>query len=219
MLSQKQGRAIDRVFLPERQFITSILRKELRGVRSVLDLGCGDGLKQPLRDVRYKGYTVGVDVYADSVRKAKSLHTHTRFLRLDITKNWNRFRDKSFDAVTAFDLIEHLTKKEGSKLIWQAQRIARKKVIILTPNGYVSQDARLRRGNRWNKHRCGWSEEEFLQQGFRCIGAGGLKIGRGEKATIRFRPWTLGQLFANVSQAVLWRFSSLCYHLIAVKDL
>lgn len=219
MLSQYLGIIIDRIFLPERQFIAAVLRNELRGIRSVLDIGCGNGVKQPLRDARYRGYAIGVDIHTDSVKKSKYLRTHTRVLCLDITKNWGRFRDKSFDAVTAFDFIEHLSKDEGSKLISQAERIARKKIIFLTPNGFIRQNVRLRGESRWNKHRSGWSEREFSQFGFRCIGVGGLKTIRGEKAAIRLRPWTLWQLVANVSQSVLWRFPSLCYHLIAVKDL
>ncbi len=219
MLSQDLGITIDRIFPPERQFIATVLRSELRGIRSVLDIGCGNGVKQPLRDARYKGCAVGIDIHSDSVKKSRRLRTHARILCLDITKNWGRFRNKSFDAVTAFDLIEHLSKREGSKLISEAERIARKKIIFLTPNGYVPQAVRLRGESKWNNHRSGWSKGDFLHYGFRCVGVGGLKVVRGEKAAIRFRPWTLWQFLANVSQAFLWRFPSLCYHLVAIKSL
>jgi ubiquinone/menaquinone biosynthesis C-methylase UbiE len=36
------------------------------------------------------------------------------------------FDDDSFDAVIAFDLIEHLTQQDGLRLIAEAERVARR---------------------------------------------------------------------------------------------
>ena len=50
------------------------------------------------------------------------------------------FSDRSFDAVIALELLEHLNKEEGYELIHNMERWARSKVIVSTPNGFCRMD-------------------------------------------------------------------------------
>jgi len=58
-------------------------------------------------------------------------------VKVDVLEIEVHFGWDSFDVVLVFDLIEHITKENGEKLIRQLENIARDKVIIFTPNGFM----------------------------------------------------------------------------------
>ncbi|MCL4397637.1 class I SAM-dependent methyltransferase [Patescibacteria group bacterium] len=188
------------------------------GTTTILDVGCSDGRESFLRDVRFLGRITGVEAYIPAAKKALESKAYHKVIVGDISKLWKKFKDNSFDAVVSFDVIEHLDKTQGWELIKQAQRIARRKVIILTPNGYISQDDKHTEINPWNKHRSGWFAKDFNAAGFACIGAGGLKFLRREEGYIRFSPKTIWLVVANVSQFFFSRMPALSFHLLAVKS-
>jgi len=90
----------------------------------------------------------------------------------DIRKINELFYEKSFDVVTAFDAIEHLEKEEGFKLIKDAEKIARKKVIFLTPEKWdynkkaVENESYWSFGNLSNLHKSLWTEKDFTDLGY-----------------------------------------------------
>jgi predicted SAM-dependent methyltransferase len=49
------------------------------------------------------------------------------------------FEENSFDCIVATDLLEHLSAPEGLKFLEMAKKIAKKKVIIFTPSGYINK--------------------------------------------------------------------------------
>ena len=61
----------------------------------------------------------------------------------------------SFDVVIAFDLIEHLSKEDGYRLVYEMERIARRICVIFTPNGHVWQPPRP--DNSFDAHLSGWT--------------------------------------------------------------
>jgi len=80
--------------------------------------------------------------------------------------NWRAiylFHDRVVDSVLAFDVIEHLEKEDGHALLEEAVRVARKQIVIFTPLGFVEQteDAWNMKGEYWQKHRSGWTPEDF----------------------------------------------------------
>ena len=96
------------------------------------------------------------------------------------------FGEDSFDCVVALDVIEHLEKADGLRLLEQMEIIARKKVIIFTPNGFLEQEPFD--GNEWQRHISGWEVDEMREMGFEIIGINGWKALRGERAKIAIRP-------------------------------
>lgn len=152
--------------------------KSLVGINSLLDVGCGS--HSPIRPFSKSFYSVGVDLYEPSIEKSKQDGIHNDYKKIDVLEIGNNFKPDSFDCVIALDVIEHLTKEEGYKLLDMMEKIARKKVIIYTPNGFIPQGADD--GNLWQIHKSGWSTEDMKKRGYKVIGENGLQKIRKEIA-------------------------------------
>ena len=177
------------------------LRSALRDCRSVLDAGCGS--QSNLRYIcQNSTHTMGLDGHAASLEKARLSGTHDEYRQLDVRELSNAFPSGAFDACIALDVIEHLTKEEGNQFLKQLERIARKKVVVFTPNGFMPQ------GNTevgdYQKHMSGWTADEMIERGYDVTGSLGLKILRGEYHKIRFKPkclWLLLSILSDICYA------------------
>ncbi len=76
--------------------------------------------------------------------------------------------DKSVDSVFLLDVIEHLAKEDGHRLLGDCERVAREQIVLFTPLGFLLQeyaagevDAWGYHGGQWQSHRSGWSPEDF----------------------------------------------------------
>ena len=182
---------------------------------SVLDLGCGDN--SPLGFIQKKKYLVGVDGFKKSIQISKSKNIHDKYLHKDVLSIKDDFPKKSFDAVVALDVIEHLEKKDGFKLIKLMEHFATKKVILLTPNGFVNQTGE---GNGLQEHLSGWSVFGFKKQGFKVVGRYGIRGLRQEKAELKYRPKILWGLISELSNILYTRNNpKKAYSLLAIKEL
>ena len=83
-------------------------------------------------------------------------------------------KDKSFDAVVLFQVLEHLQKNECYSLIQQVEEIANKMIVITTPNGFVEQEPY--NNNPFQEHKSGWVVDEFRKLGYSVYGLEGPKI-------------------------------------------
>jgi len=199
------------------------LIKELKDCDSVLDLGCG---WQSLLSYIPKKFSLGVDLWYPYLVESRAKRIHRYYIQADL-KNI-AFKENSFDAVLLLSVIEHLEKEEGLSLLNKISRIAKKKVIIITPNGYLKQiyepDTSLQ------AHRSGWNVDDFKKLGFKVIGLGGFKFFRKDfhcedrndyvgrtLSTIRFNPRFLWLLVAEFSQIFSWHFSKFSFELFCVK--
>lgn len=145
------------------------LRKELKDCDSVLDLGCGSN--SVLRYATHRFWSIGVDAWKDSLVESKGNRIHDDYIMADLTKL--ELRDKSVDAVILLEVLEHLTKEEGKELVAKMSGVARKKIVITTPNGFIPQDGET---NPYQLHKAGWEIQELEELGFtRFRGVGGLE--------------------------------------------
>jgi hypothetical protein len=85
------------------------------------------------------------------------------------------FPPLSFDHVTILDVIEHLDHDEGARLLALTLPLARVSVTVFTPLGFQPQepgeggcDAWGLHGGEWQRHRSGWTPEDF--PGWRILG-------------------------------------------------
>ena len=189
------------------------LIKAIGNPKTLLDIGCGNDslVKQLPKEV----YRVGVDAFEPSLTKSRSKQIHDEYVLADIQKIRGLFPPKSFDVVLASDVIEHLTKTEGEQLLLDMERLARHKVIVFTPNGFLSQGEF--ENNQHQLHKSGWEENDFKKRGYEIIGINGLRLLRGEFASLKFRPRWVWQVISDLSQLAVRGCPKWAFQLLATK--
>ena len=135
---------------------------------TVLDLGCGYG--EPFIDTNFK-LLIGVDAW-----RIFDLPEYDLILLYDIKNIGKLIAENSFDVITCIDVIEHLEKEEGFKLIEQMERIARKEIYIFTPLKWSENKASYKDPLHWcygnkeyNTHRSLWNGEDFVNKGYKLL--------------------------------------------------
>lgn len=191
------------------------LGKELDGCTSVLDVGCGSA--SPLR--HFKGtieYSVGVDSFRSSIDQSRAAGIHHEYALMNALDISGRFPNGSFDCVVALDVLEHLTKDDGHKLLRMMERIARKKIIIFAPNGFVEQGGI--NGNLDQVHLSGWGVGEMRRMGYRVTGINGWKLLRGELARVRGWPGDFWWRISLLSEYITTHCPEHAFALLCVKE-
>lgn len=146
----------------------SEIRPHIAPADVVLDIGTG---------IRPQDYVVAgqVHICVDAFRPylerlQKETAGDPRFVFL--SSGWEdvvgMLPDRSVDSVFALDVLEHLEKAEGKRLIAEAERVTRGQIVIFTPFGFYPQsyeegeaDRWGMEGGYWQTHRSGWRPEEF----------------------------------------------------------
>lgn len=209
-----KSRCLAGVDLAMHSYITS-LRNALTGSTSVLDVGCGPDSVLQYVNIPYK---VGIDVHKPSVIHAQKHATHHELFVMNGRDAYKHFGENSFDACVLLDTIEHLEKPDGVKLLSSHERIAAKRVIVFTPNGYTSnKDIK----NPYNTHKSGWSVSDFTDRGYRVYGLFGLRMLRtGPGYRQRFKPRILFSILSRLSTVLfVKRNPQFAAALLAVKYL
>lgn len=207
----------------ERMFhtLSYCLREELKDCQTVLDLGCG--WSSPLQFCKNIEYSVGVEAYKPYLIESKRNRVHSKYINKKIEEV--SFSDNSFDAVILIEVLEHLPEKIGRRVLAKAERWARKKVIVTSPNGFTKQGSFD--NNSLQKHLSGWGALAMKGLGFQSSGLQGLKMLRqstdvhlGELTeTIRFRPKLFWFVISAASQLFAYYTPSLAFDLFSVKKL
>lgn len=139
---------------------------------------------------------------------------HNKYIKADILKL--EFEPKSFDAVIALAVIEHMTKEDGYALIEKMERWASKKIIITTTNGYLPQDEV--EGNPLQVHKSGWTLKELRDLGFKVYGKFGWIKLRGYVGRVKYRPAILWECISGVTQYFTGPFPKYAFIFFATKE-
>ncbi len=155
-----------------------------RSAKSILDIGCGEGLPMRLIKKRMKvESSTGVDLFEPYIKKARNIQTHGSYELQDIRKlNYGR---ESFDVVIASHVLEHLPKEEALMVLEKLERIAKKQIIIAAPIGEMYHPEVD--GNKLQLHLSEFEPEEFEKRNYRIIRYG-WKWLLGEKGLINKYP-------------------------------
>ncbi len=193
------------------------LTRTLRDCASVLDVGCGKNSPARFLPDTCK-LLVGVDGYRPDLERARAAGTHDELILSDIRDLRRHFQAGQFDACIALDVVEHLTREDGFSLLGNLERIARRRVVVSTPNGWLPQSAEER--GDYQEHLAGWEPAELRRRGYRVIGLNGLKILRADHHRLRFRPAFFWAVVSQLSQRS-WarRNPESAAALLAVKEL
>ena len=142
-------------------WLAPVVQELVKSDETVLDLGCG--LCAPTKTLKCKGmlHCDGFEKYLDQVKK------DVMVCQVDL-RSLLPFPNDSYDVVLLLDVIEHLYKEEARFALLEAERVARKRVIVYTPNGFVKQehDAWNLGGAVWQQHRCGFTLKELEDLGY-----------------------------------------------------
>ncbi|SRR6266704_1511620 len=199
-----------RLFSP----VLGLVRSALMDCASVLELGCGRSRIVGLAAKR-GCYTVGVDAFRPSLLAARRTDTHDELVQADALRPG--MRKKSFDAVVALDVIEHLEREQGLAMIDVCAQIARRRIVLATTNGFLAQDPY--EDNPLQRHLSGWTPSDFRVLGFQVYGVHGPRWLRGERAALRFRPWLFFEGFSRAWDVVCKGRPEEAFGLLATREL
>ena len=188
------------------------LNRELKNSQSLVELGCG--VKSPTVECIKTIFAVGIDGHLPSLLENKKNGYFKDYVLADI--NHLPLKNNSFDCVVAFDVIEHLTKHQAKMLV-DMERISKKKIILLTPNGF-NPKCHLEADNPLQIHKCGWTMEELSERGYVVFGIDGARRLRGEHASATIKPQIVGSILARLSDPFVFRCPSTAFALLCVKN-
>ena len=153
----------------ERGELIPEVMKKIQPVLVGLDIGVGIVPHDYLKSVVYvccEPYKEYVDVLAEKISKESDRVYVVQ--QTDWLKSIVDLKDKSIDSLYLIDVIEHLPKKDGEKLLKMTERVVRKQIVIFTPLGFVKQevidggkDAWGLSGAEYQEHKSGWMPEDF----------------------------------------------------------
>lgn len=186
---------------------------------TLLDIGCGRD--SPVKIVKNKK-TVGVDGFLPYIIQSKNNSIHTDYVLCDVRHLC--FKEKSVDCAAAFELIEHLTREEGIELVKNMEHVAKRNIVLSTPNGWLEQDEFD--GNKLQHHKSSWVSEDFKELGYTVFGINGMKLfrgrvqtscaGVGSKSKLNFLNLLLN-FASTILRRVVFYFPSTTSGLLAVK--
>lgn len=180
---------------PAQILVKLALRKALMGCTSVLDVGCGFS---PLLRQLGVSHAAGIEGYQPAFEKAQQLKTHDEIVLGDVRELSRHFKEGQFDACIAMDVIEHLPKEDGLRLMRDMERIAKKRVIFFTPNGFLPQRHSV--NSDLQAHLSGWEAGEVKGYGYEVAGMLGPKKLRGEYHALLRRPAAFWGMVSFLSQ-------------------
>lgn len=176
----------------------------------VADLGCGKGINGFL--IRISRYLqgaklIGVEINNDYIDFCKEFNIYDQIIKKRLPSL--PFQNKSIELILCTEVIEHLTRKDGIKLLDEIDRTCNRRVIITTPNMYF----KTMPGDPDDRHLSLWTIQDFKSRGYKVYGLG-LKM-----------PLLWGDKFLKIKQALYYFFTPISYvfpfisgSLIAIKD-
>jgi len=197
--------------------LTALINKEIQDNWTILDAGCGRS--SSLKDIKKGSYKIGLDIYEPYIIESKKQSIHNDYVIGDVRKL--PFKSDSFDCAVSIDVLEHLNKEDGLEMIKEMKRVAKRKIILTTPNGFLPTYAGPK-DNPEERHLSGWTYDELKKLGFKVCGLNGLKmfwIVRHGRAIVRGGLPVFSSLTVDISEFFAYYYPSLAFQFFFVKNL
>lgn len=168
----------------------------------VLDVACAKGFLGYQIRTRRTGEPIllGLDLWLPYIREVLSFEESNAKIYDDVLLADARnmpFRDQVADIVLSPELLEHLSREDGRRVLDELERLSRGTVLASTPNQSIDQSELDQ--NPYQTHKSVWSEQDLRELGYDVgtIYPGGRaeKAGRGLFA--RLVPKKLGMIVAE----------------------
>ena len=149
-----------------------VLRNSIGNPKTVLDLGCGEGtLMQFVSDGKNWQIT-GIEIYKKAIDVARKRNAYCKLIQGDLLKTIKNNLKSKYDVVFFSQVIEHVTRSQGEKILDEIEKLAKKRIIVGTPRGFMEQPHEFLDGNPHQVHKSGWSIEDFTSRGYEVYGIG-----------------------------------------------
>lgn len=130
---------------------------------SILDLGMGSGefgllVRSIFCD---KARLEGVEVWTKYKNPLWELYD--KIIISDLTK----IKIKQYDIILFIDVLEHLDRDEGERILDMIEQKATKAIVISTPTSLFPQGKLW--GNPYETHKYFWDESELIRRGYKCL--------------------------------------------------
>lgn len=152
------------VYLNREEIVEFVRTLMLQDVESALDIGCGIH-PQNYVFAKKNYYIEPYDEYI------KILQTMVPEDSVILEGTWqekiDEIPDNGVESIIITDVIEHLYKEDGEKVLKITEQKATKQILVMTPFGFVPQDhtdgidAWGLGGGTWQEHKSGWLPEDF----------------------------------------------------------
>jgi len=143
------------------------LRSRIQKTEIVLDVGCGIR-PQTFFEPKVHICVEPFEEYRKIIRPFFPNSGCFLFLKSDALTALKSFDDDSVDTVMMLDLIEHLEKDAGFELLREANRVARKQIVVFTPLGFFPMHFHGTATDDWGlsghvvqEHKSGWVPDDF----------------------------------------------------------
>lgn len=101
-------------------------------IRSVLDMGCGDGRITNRLSERFE-FVVGTDLSYNALKHVKGKKILSKGTNLP-------FQDGSFDLVITCEVLEHVLYNDYFNVLKELERVSKKYILVTVPNEQNLQD-------------------------------------------------------------------------------
>lgn len=132
-----------------------------------LDLGCGpytSSVAKQMPEIPWKELTA-VEGFAPDLEEAKKLKYKAK--KVNFVLGDVREIEGSYDVITSFDVLEHMTKEDGNKWLELMEQHAKKRIILAFP----LEPFDFHRQNEWpenplQEHLSHWRPHELQAKGY-----------------------------------------------------
>ena len=197
--------------------LNTIWRSLDKEAESILDVGCGWGEPVIFINRHRKFKVIGIDIFRPYLEQARYEGAYESLVLGDVRAL--PFNNRSFDTVLCMEVLEHLGKKDGRRLLSELERVARSQVLLTTPTGKYEQDPYD--GNPHQRHKHVWRARELMEElsrrGYKVKGLGikGLPREPGRPSLsflsrLRRVAFIFGSLFS-------YNFPAIGCHIVAEK--
>ena len=139
-------------------------------INKLLVLGCGELRHEMNLNAKY---IFGIDWADEKLNIAKN-KSNVIAIKYDVRNIIDILCDKSFDCVVMFDFLEHLTKDDATKLLYELEKKVINQIILFIPiqepielsDLIQKQEERKNQNLTMGYHLSYWKPEEFYNLGF-----------------------------------------------------